>query len=114
MNPSDLDGLSPDAAATLLESPLSPEERAELQECETAIREAWLGMGEILSQLRYGLRAHRDQCTKKGRPIPTEAGRWRAYVEQHCPETSPAEAEALIRAYHQELARRHHRQQEVA
>lgn len=97
------------AEVDLLDTPLSAAEKAELEECETAIREAWLGMGEALSQLRYGLQAHREQRTKKGRPIPTEAGRWRAYVEQYCPDTTPAEAEACMRAYHLQLARKHHR-----
>jgi hypothetical protein len=108
MNPTDLEGLTPEAVDQLLASPLSPAELAELEADEAAIREAWLGMGEALSRLRYGLTAHRDQRTVRGRPIPTEAGRWRAYVEQHCQDTTPAEAEACMRAYHQELARKHH------
>lgn len=89
----------------LLGLPMTPAELAELEAAEAAIREAWLGMGKSLCDLRYGLAAHRDQRTAKGRPIPTEAGRWRAYVQQHCPETTPADAEACMRAYQVQLAR---------
>jgi hypothetical protein len=95
---------TPELAAELLASPMSPAELAELAECEAAISEAWLGEGEALSRLRYGLEAHRDQRTGKGRPIPTEAGRWRAYLEQRHGLTV-AEAEACMRAYQVQLAR---------
>ena len=70
------------AAEELLASPMSPAELAELAAAETSISEAWLGMGKALCDLRYGLEAHRDQRTTRGRPIPTEAGRWRAYQVQ--------------------------------
>ena len=89
----------------LLGLPMTPAELADLKADEAAIREAWLGMGKSLCDLRYGLEAHRDQRTTRGRPIPTEAGRWRAYVEQHCQDTTPAEAEACMRAYQVQLAR---------
>ena len=102
---------TPEQAAELLASPMSPAELAELAECEAAISEAWLGMGKALCDLRYGLEAHRDQRTTRGRPIPTEAGRWRAYVEQHCPDTTPTEAEACMRAYQVQLARQAARQE---
>jgi hypothetical protein len=102
---------TPEQAAELLASPMSPAEQAELEADEAAILEAWLGMGEALSRLRYGLEAHRDQRTTRGRPIPTEAGRWRAYVEQHCPDTTPTEAEACMRAYQVQLARQAARQE---
>ena len=71
---------TPELAAELLASPMSPAELAELAADVAAISEAWLGEGEALSRLRYGLEAHRDQRTTRGRPIPTEAGRLRAYV----------------------------------
>lgn len=96
---------TPELAAELLASPMSPAELAELAADEAAIKEAWLEMGKALCDLRYGLEAHRDQRTTRGRPIPTEAGRWRAYLEQHCQETAPAEAEACMRAYQVQLAR---------
>lgn len=96
---------TPELAAELLASPMSPAELAELEAAEAAIKEAWLGMGKALCDQRYGLEAHRDQRTTRGRPIPTEAGRWRAYVEQHCQSTAPAEAEACMRAYQVQLAR---------
>jgi hypothetical protein len=99
---------TPELAAELLASPMSPAELAELAADVAAISEAWLGEGEALSRLRYGLEAHRDQRTTRGRPIPTEAGRWRAYVEQHHGLTV-AEAEACMGAYHRDLARQHHR-----
>ena len=99
---------TPELAAELLASPMSPAELAELAAAETSISEAWLGMGKALCDLRYGLEAHRDQRTTRGRPIPTEAGRWRAYVEQHHGLTV-AEAEACMGAYHRDLARQHHR-----
>ena len=73
---------TPELAAELLASPMSPAELAELAAAETSISEAWLGMGKALCDLRYGLEAHRDQRTTRGRPIPTEAGRWRAYQVQ--------------------------------
>ena len=98
---------TPEQAAELLASPMSPAELAELAECEAAIREAWLGEGEALSRLRH-LRAHRDQLTVRGRPIPTEAGRWKAYLEQ-VHGLTVAEADAAMRAFHLELARQHHR-----
>ena len=99
---------TPELAAELLASPMSPAELAELAADVAAISEAWLGEWEALSRLRYGLEAHRDQRTTRGRPIPTEAGRWRAYVEQHHGLTV-AEAEACMGAYHRDLARQHHR-----
>jgi hypothetical protein len=105
----------------LLASPLTPAEKAELAQCEAAIlparcaclrsvealEEAWIGEGEALSRLRH-LQAHRDQRTLRGRPIPTEAGRWKAYLEQEHGLTV-AEADAAIRAFHLDLARQHHR-----
>lgn len=97
---------TPELAAELLASPMSPAELAELEAAETSISGAWLEMGKALCDLRYGHEAHRDQRTTRGRPIPTEAGRWRAYVEQHCQEFAPAEAEACMRAYQVQLARR--------
>lgn len=98
---------TPELAAELLASPLTPAEKAELAQCEAAIREAWIGEGEALSRLRH-LQAHRDQRTLRGRPIPTEAGRWKAYLEQEHGLTV-AEADAAIRAFHLNLARQHHR-----
>lgn len=92
--------------------PLSAAEQAELAECEAAIRAAWIGEGEALSRLRH-LQAHRDQRTVRGRPIPTDAGRWKAYLEQEHGLTV-AEAEAAIRAFHLDLARRHHGQAAAA
>jgi hypothetical protein len=73
---------TPEQAAELLASPMSPAELAEL--------------------------AHRDQLTVRGRPIPTEAGRWKAYLEQ-VHGLTVAEADAAMRAFHLELARQHHR-----
>lgn len=87
--------------------PLTPAEQAALAEAEAAIRAAWIGEGEALSRLRH-LQAHRDQRTARGRPIPTEAGRWKAYLEQEHG-LAVAEAEACMRAFHLELAQRHHR-----
>lgn len=98
---------TPEQAAELLASPMSPAERAELAEREAAIREAWIGEGEALSRLRH-LQAHRDQLTVRERSIPTEAGRWKAYLEQEHGLTV-AEADAAMRAFHLELARQHHR-----
>mgnify|MGYP006293380491 CR=1 FL=1 len=96
------------ALETIPSGPLSAEEKAELRACEEAIRDAWLGQGEALSRLRYGLAAHRAETTTKGRPIPTEAGRWKAYIRRTCPDLTLKEAEACMAAYHQQLARLHH------
>jgi len=90
------------------EGPLTPEEKADLRECEEAIRAAWIGEGEALSRLRH-LQAHRDQRTTRGRPIPTEAGRWKAYLDQ-VHGLTVADADAAMRAFHNDLARQHHSQ----
>jgi hypothetical protein len=90
------------------EGPLTPEEKAKLRECHEAIQAAWIGEGEALSRLRH-LQAHRDQRTTRGRPIPTDAGRWKAYLEQEHGLTV-AEADAAMRAFHNDLARQHHSQ----
>lgn len=88
--------------------PLTPEEKSKLRDCEEAIRAAWIGEGEALHRLRY-LEAHRDQRTTRGRPIPTDAGRWKAYLEQEHGLTV-AEADAAMLAFYNELARKHHNQ----
>ena len=88
--------------------PLTPEEKAKLRNCEEAIRAAWIGEGEALHRLRY-LDAHRDQRTTRGKPIPTDAGRWKAYLEQEHGLTV-AYADAAMLAFYNELARKHHNQ----
>jgi len=108
------DATTPAAAAQLLASPLSPAELAELAADEATIRAAWLGQGEALSRLRYALQAHRNERTPRGQQIPTEAGRWRAYLRRCCSDLTEAEAAACMAAWHRELACQHHRAQGVA
>ena len=103
------DATTPEAAAELLASPMSPAELAELAAAEAAIRGAWLGQGEALSRLRYALQAHRNERTPRGQQIATEAGRWRAYLRRCCPDLTEAEAAACMAAWHRELACQHHR-----
>jgi hypothetical protein len=101
-------------AAALLASPLTPAERAELEQCMAAIREAAaadraarLQIGEALSDLRHR-NAHRQERDRRGRPISTEAGRWEAYLRRRHPEISKREAAALMAEFSAELVRCHH------
>jgi hypothetical protein len=101
-------------AAALLASPLTPAERAELEQAEAAIceaaaadRMARLQIGEALSRLRHR-DVHRDERDRRGRPIPTEASRWEAYLRRRHPQISKREAEALMAEFSADLVQRHH------
>ena len=102
------------AAADLLASPLSSAEAAEYEADLAAIREAarqeqaaMIRQGEALDRIRT-LNLYRNESTAKGRRIPTERGRWEAYLRRRWPGISVREADQLIAAFRLDLARRHH------
>jgi hypothetical protein len=103
-----------EVVAQLLASPLTPADLAALEAAEAAIRRA--GLEDLASQVRQGealsrlrcLQAHHGERDRRGRPIPTEAGRWGAYLRRRFPGLAAREADRLADLFRRDLERRHH------